>query len=163
MLLAAACVGFAAGALVLTRLLRPRSRDRLLVPAALLSTAALIPCLLAPPLPVVLCLLMLAGAGAAFSAPLNAIFVRRVAAGFRARAMGVAASGLLAAQGIGFLLAGSTVQSGLGPTTVVGLCGVVGTPVVLLAGLAWRRAPAGGEEDGSADGADRVASAPAGT
>jgi Na+/melibiose symporter-like transporter len=141
LLLAAPCVGCTVGALVLTRLVRPRVRDRLLVPAAVVACSALLPVVLAPPLPVVLCLLAASGSGAAFAVPLNAIFVRRVAPELRARAMAVAISGLMAAQGLGFVLAGAAVQAGLAPPAVVGLCGAVGAPLVLVTGLTWRRSP----------------------
>ncbi|MBL7253121.1 MFS transporter [Paractinoplanes lichenicola] len=140
LLLAAPCVGFLAGALVLTRVLSPETRDRMIVPAALLSTAALIPALFAPGLVIVLILLAAAGAGASFGAPLNAVFVRRVAPEFRGRAMGVAASGLLVVQGLGFLVAGAVVEAGLAPAVVIGASGVLGTIAVALISVSWRRA-----------------------
>ncbi|MGK5683581.1 MFS transporter [Actinoplanes sp. URMC 104] len=140
LLLAAPSVGFLLGALALTRLLTPGTRDRLLRPAAVLSTVALVPALLAPGLPVVLVLLAVAGAGASFVVPLNALFVRRVAPEFRGRAMGVASSGLLVCQGLGFLAAGGAVQAGLAPSTVVGLSGLLGAAAVLATGLGQRSA-----------------------
>lgn len=140
LLLAAPCVGFLVGALVLTRVVSPATRDRLVVPAAVLSTAALIPALVLPGLPVALVLLAGAGAGASFGAPLNAVFVRRVAPEFRGRAMGVATSGLLVFQGVGFLLAGAAVEAGLSPQVVVGSSGVLGTVAVVVTAASWRRA-----------------------
>ncbi|MBL7253197.1 MFS transporter [Paractinoplanes lichenicola] len=131
LLLAAPSLGFLLGAIALTRVLAAGTRDRLLRPAALLSTVALAPALLGPSLPVLLFLLVLAGAGASFIVPLNAVFVRRVAPEFRGRAMGVAASGLLVCQGLGFLVAGGAVQAGLTPATVVGLSGLLGAAAVL--------------------------------
>ncbi|GIM89945.1 MFS transporter [Paractinoplanes toevensis] len=138
LLLAAPSVGFLLGALALTRVLTPGTRDRLLRPAAVLSTAALVPVLAHPRLPVVLVLLAVAGAGASFVVPLNAIFVRRVAPEFRGRAMGVAVSGLLVGQGLGFLAVGAAVQAGLAPATVVGLSGLLGTAAVLTTRFAHR-------------------------
>jgi MFS family permease len=140
LLLAASAAGFAPGAVVFTRLLSPRWRDRLLSPAAVFSVAILTPLVLAPSLAVAGGLLVAMGIGAAFSAPLNAIFVRRVAPAYRGRAMGVASSGLLAAQGIGFLVAGAAVDAGLAPTTVAGLSGAAGAVVVLAIAGYWRRA-----------------------
>src|SRR5205823_238710 len=67
MVLAAGPLGLAAGALVLTRVLGPRSRMRLLIPFALLSVAALIPVLAVNALPAVLLLLVVAGFGSAFA------------------------------------------------------------------------------------------------
>ncbi|MCO8273647.1 MFS transporter [Actinoplanes sp. TRM 88003] len=131
LLLAAPSAGFMVGAILLTRVVTPERRDRLLRPAAVLSTLALVPALAGPGLTVLLVLLVLAGAGASFLVPLNAVFVRRVAPEFRGRAMGVAASGLLVVQGLGFLAAGAAVQAGLSPSTVVGLSGLLGTAAVL--------------------------------
>jgi MFS family permease len=142
LLLAAPCVGFLLGALVLTRLVAPETRDRLLAPAAVLSTLALVPALVLHSWAAVLVLFCAAGAGAAFGAPLNAIFVRRVAPEFRGRAMGVASSALLGCQGLGFLASGAAVQAGLSPATVVGLSGAVGTAAVLALAALWRRAVA---------------------
>jgi MFS family permease len=112
------------------------------VPAAVISTTVLIPALLNPGLPTMLVLFTLAGAGASFAAPLNAIFVRKVGPEYRGRAMGVAASALLGAQGIGFLVAGGVVQGGLAPSTVTRLSGAIGTASVLGLSVAWRRAVA---------------------
>jgi predicted MFS family arabinose efflux permease len=138
LLLAAPALGFVAGALLLTRLVAPARRDRLLVPFAVLSTAALVPMWWSPDLPAALVLLTVAGAGAAFAAPLNAVFVRRVDPGYRGRAMGVAQSALLAGQGLAFLAAGAAVQAGLAPATVIALAGTAGTVVVLAGSAAWR-------------------------
>jgi predicted MFS family arabinose efflux permease len=139
-LLAASAAGFVPGAIVFTRLLSPRWRDRLLSPAAVFSAAILAPMILAPDLAIAGCLLVAMGIGAAFSAPLNAIFVRRVAPAYRGRAMGVATSGLLAAQGIGYLAAGAAVDAGLAPTTVAGLSGSTGAAIVFAIAGYWRRA-----------------------
>jgi predicted MFS family arabinose efflux permease len=140
LLLAAPSAGFLLGAILLTRVLSSGTRDRVLRPAAVLSTVALAPALLDPGLPVALLLLAVAGLGASFIVPLNAIFVRRVAPEFRGRAMGVAASGLLVVQGLAFLAAGGAVQAGLSPSTVAGLSGLLGTAAVLVTRIA--RVPA---------------------
>jgi len=146
--LALPCLGYMVGALVLTRVLRAEVRDRLLVPMAVLSTAALVPALLSPPLPVVLALFTTMGLGAAFAAPLNAVFARRVAPGYRARAMGVAISGLLAVQGLGFLITGALLDAGLRAPIVTGLSGLLGTATIVALGLSWRRpAPAPEQEN----------------
>jgi MFS family permease len=119
-----------------------------------LSTAALVPAFAAPHLWAVLGLLAVAGAGASFGAPLNAVFVRRVAPEYRGRAMGVASSGLLAVQGIGFLAAGSLVEAGLSPSAVVGLSGILGTGAVAGSAVYWRKAgPARGGPEGRRRGA----------
>jgi hypothetical protein len=66
--------------------------------------------------------------------------LRRVAPAYRGRAMGVASSGLLAAQGIGFLAAGAAVDAGPAPATVAGLSGSAGAVVVFAIARYWRRA-----------------------
>jgi Na+/melibiose symporter-like transporter len=148
LLLAAPTVGFIAGALVLTRVVTAARRDRLLVPFAVLSTAALVPMWWSPGLRPVLVFLAIAGLGSAFAAPLNAVFVNRVAAGYRGRAMGVASSALLAGQGLAFLAAGAAVQAGVSPAAVIALAGTAGTVVVLAASAYWRgRRPAPATSD----------------
>lgn len=139
LMLAAAPVGHVLGAVVLTRFLSPATRDRLLVPMAVLGTAVLAPAVLGPPLLVVLILLGLAGLGTSFSVPLNAIFVQRIGAGYRARAMGVAVAGIMSAQGVGFLLAGALIEAGLPAALITGGFGLAGTAAVAAAAAAWRR------------------------
>jgi predicted MFS family arabinose efflux permease len=139
LMLTAPCLGYVVGAWLLTRVLAPSVRDALLGPAAVLSTAALVPALFSPPLPLLLALLAIMGMGAAFAAPLNAIFSRRVEPAFRGRAMGVAISGLQAVQGFAFLVAGQLVDLGMRPSTVTGLFGVAGTVLVLRVDAVWRR------------------------
>jgi predicted MFS family arabinose efflux permease len=140
LLLAASGLGFAVGATLLTRVVPPRSRDRLLPWAAVGSAMVLAPIVLAPGLAVAVGLLVALGAGASFAAPLNAVFVRRVAPAYRGRSMGVATSGLLAVQGLGFLAAGAAVDAGFAPSTVVGFSGIAGTAAVLASVAYWRRA-----------------------
>jgi predicted MFS family arabinose efflux permease len=140
LMLAAPCLGYVVGAWLLTRVLHPTVRDRLLVPAAVLSTLALTPALLEPPPAILLAMFAIMGIGAAFAAPLNAIFARRVKPAYRGRAMGVAISGLDASQGLSFLAAGAIVDLGLHPWTVTSIFGMAGTAVVVVTGTAWRRA-----------------------
>jgi predicted MFS family arabinose efflux permease len=139
LLLAASGVGFAAGAALLTRVVPPQPRDRLLPWAAAGSVMVLAPIAFAPGLAVAVGLLVAMGAGASFAAPLNAVFVRRVAPAYRGRSMGVATSGLLAVQGLGFLAAGAAVDAGFAPSTVVGSSGIAGTAAVLASVAYFRR------------------------
>jgi predicted MFS family arabinose efflux permease len=139
LLLAASGAGYVIGALLLTRILPPRPRSRLLPYAAVVSVAVLAPFVFSPNVTVAACLLVAMGAGASFAAPLNAMFVRRVAPAYRGRAMGVATSGLLAAQGVGFLVAGAAVDARFAPSTVVGLSGIAGTAIVLASAAYWRQ------------------------
>jgi predicted MFS family arabinose efflux permease len=139
LLLAASGVGFVVGALLLTRILPPRPRNKLLPYAAVLSVAVLAPFVFSPNVTAATCLLVAMGAGASFAAPLNAVFVRRVAPAYRGRAMGVATSGLLAVQGAGFLAAGAAVDARFAPSTVVGFSGIAGTAIVLASAAYWRQ------------------------
>jgi MFS family permease len=135
LMLAAPAVGMTVGGLLFTRILGPTGRDRMLFPAAIMSTGTLLIAFVDPPLLGLLALLVTAGFGAAFTVPLNSVFVRRVVPAYRGRAMGVAIAGLMAAQGLGFLLAGTAVQAGIEPPTVIVLCGAAGTVAVLLTRL----------------------------
>jgi MFS family permease len=138
MILAAGPLGITVGAFLLTRVLAPAVRMRLLIPFALLSVLALVPALMVRTLPGVLLLLFLAGLGSAFNAPLNALFVRAVPAEYRGRAFGVAMSGVQAIQGVAMLAAG-LVAGVLGAGRTVGWCGIIGTVAVTI--IAWKLWP----------------------
>jgi predicted MFS family arabinose efflux permease len=140
-LLAAAPLGGALGAVVLTRLCGPIRRQQLILPLAALSCAALVPIVLMPPLWVVLTLLAVAGFANAYCVPLNPLFGRAVPNEYRARAFGVAIGGLCAAQGLGMLGAGMLAEI-LAPTTVIAVCGAAGTLAVAAVALTWPRTAA---------------------
>ncbi|MEU8262009.1 MFS transporter [Micromonospora sp. NPDC048999] len=146
LLLAAAPLGTATGAVLLTRFCPPRTRPRLILPLAVLSAAILTVVALAPPLWTVLGLLMVAGAGSAFGVPLNALFGRAVPAEFRGRAFGVAITGLSGLQGLAMILAGLAAER-WAATTVIGTSGVLGAMGVLALAPLWphrRSRPAAG-------------------
>lgn len=141
-MLAAPAVGHVVGTVLLTRIITPKLRDRLLVPHAVLACAVLMVAFFSPPFPVVLVMLCISGFGSSFASPLNAMFVRRVSDDYRGRANGVAIAGITAGQGLGFLLAGA-LGSVLGNLALtVGICGLAGTVASLAAGIAWRRSAA---------------------
>jgi hypothetical protein len=54
----------------------------------------------------------------------------------RARAFGLAQSGLLAAQGLGILIGGAAAQA-IGPQLVVALSGLLGLTSAMLLALGW--------------------------
>jgi MFS family permease len=141
LLLAAAPLGGAFGAVVLTRLCGPARRRQLILPLAALSCAALAPIAASPPLWAVLALLTLAGFANAYCVPLNPLFGRAVPNAYRARAFGVAIGGLCAVQGLGMLAAGALAEVAA-PTTVIGLCGALGTAAVAAIALSWPRTQA---------------------
>jgi MFS family permease len=139
LLLAAAPLGGALGAVFLTRLCAPARRQRLIVPLAVASCAVLVPIAFHPPLWIVLALLTVAGFCNAYCVPLNPLFGRAVPNEYRARAFGVAISGLCAAQGLGMLGAGLLAEH-FTPTAVVAACGILGTlAVAAVAWLCWPR------------------------
>jgi len=107
LLLAAEPAGAVVGALLLTRLVPPAGRIRLLVPLAALTSAPLLGYAVHPPLPVVLGILVLSGLGSAYQLVANAAFMQAVPAGSRGQAFGLAAAGLVAGQGLGLAAAGA--------------------------------------------------------
>jgi predicted MFS family arabinose efflux permease len=138
LLLAAAPLGGAIGAVVLTRLTGPARRASLILPLALVSCAALIPIAFAPPLWIVLALLAVAGFGNAYCVPLNPMFGRAIPNSYRARAFGVAMGGLCALQGLAMAAAGLLAER-LSPTTVTAACGIAGTLAVGALAARWPR------------------------
>jgi MFS family permease len=138
LLLAAMPLGVAVGGVVLTRGCPPALRNRLMVPLAIASGVALVPIAAHPPLPVLLALLVASGLAGAFSIPLNAIFGRAVPAAFRARAFGVAMSGVCAVQGLAMIGAGAATEL-WAPSTVVGGAGVLATLSVAAVAARWPR------------------------
>jgi hypothetical protein len=140
LLLAAMPAGVAVGGVLLTRFCPPALRQRIMLPLALASCAVLLPVAAKPPLPVVLVLFFVSGLAGAFSIPLNALFGRAVPAAYRARAFGVAMSGLCAVQGLAMFAAGASAEW-LRPTLVVGGAALVGTIAVGLVVASWPRVP----------------------
>jgi MFS family permease len=138
LLLAAAPMGETVGIFVLSRLLPPPIRMRLILPMAVLSTAALIPIFAITALPAVLVLLVIAGFGGGFSAPLNALFGRAVPAAYRGRAFGLAGAGVSLSYGITMLTAGALADiPALPERAIIGGSGLVGTVIVLALARTW--------------------------
>jgi MFS family permease len=76
----------------------------------MLSCAPLIVSAAHPPLEVVLAAWMLSGIGGAYQITAAAAFVQSLPGSGRARAFGLAQSGLLAAQGLGILIGGAAAR-----------------------------------------------------
>jgi MFS family permease len=145
-LLAANPLGVTIGGLLVTRLVGPERRERL-IPGLLLASLLLLALagLAAETLPagrvvlgLVVALLFLSGLASCWFIPLNVLFVAAVPASFRGRAFGVAVSGLFAVQGLGVLGAGALAEA-LTPGAVVTSAGVLGLIGVLPALLALTR------------------------
>ena len=137
-LMAAMPAGTVIGGFVIGRLLRPSDRMRPMGWLAMLSCAPLIFSLAHPPLPVLVLLWVLAGAGGAYQLVAAAAFVTALPAVRRVRAFAVAQSGLLAAQGLGILTGGALAQR-IGPTGAVALAGLLGLLAAAVLATDWTR------------------------
>jgi MFS family permease len=136
--MAAMPAGTVIGAFALGRLVTPPARLRLMGWMAMLSCAPLVVSAAHPPLWAVLVLWTLSGIGGAFQIAAAAAFVQSVPDSGRARAFGLAQSGLLAAQGLGILIGGAAAQA-IGPQPVVALSGLLGLASATLLALGWTR------------------------
>ncbi len=156
-LLAATPCGTCIGVVLYVRLTPPARRRRLIRPMALLSCVALVPLGAGLPPLSVLALLALAGYGAAYVVVLNTLFVQMVPASHRARAFGVAASGIMASQGAATVAAVALADVLGDPAMVVSLCGLAGAVAMLPTLLRWpgavRAAPPAPSRPGLPDAA----------
>lgn len=142
LLMAADPLGSVLGAWLFVRFVPPDRRARLI---GVLAVAAGLPLLftaLVPPVPVALLLWGASGmASTAYVMQAQASFVRATPAAIRGRAIGVAASGIVAGQGVA-VLAGGVLADLTTPSTAVALCAAAGVVVALGGALAWRSASA---------------------
>lgn len=107
LLLAAIPAGSVVGAIVFTRWVPQRTRERWMLPLAVAAGVPLMVSALAPSVAAITVLWALSGAAvAAALIQAQAGFVRRTPAEARGRATGLAAAGLIGAQGLGLLTAG---------------------------------------------------------
>jgi len=136
LLMAAMPSGAVIGAYLYGKLCRPSTRIRIMGWMAMLSCAPLIASAWNPPLSVILPMWALAGAGGAYQLAAAAAFVQALTPETRARAFGLAQSGLYAVQGIG-ILAGGAVAEAIGPTLAVGLAGLTGLTAATMLAMAW--------------------------
>lgn len=142
LLMAAMPVGLVIGAAAFGRLIAPANRLRMMGPLAVLSCAPLLGSAFSPPLPGVVVLWTLAGVGGSYQIAAAAAFVQHLTPDGRARAFGLAQSGLLAVQGLG-IIAGGAVADAVGPPLAVGLAGAAGTVVAAVLAVSWARTRAG--------------------
>jgi len=137
LLMAAMPVGTVIGAFTFGRLVPPSGRLRMMGWLAMASCAPLIGSAFNPPLWAVLVLWALAGAGGAYQLAAAAAFVQALAPEGRARAFGLAQSGLLAVQGLG-ILAGGAVADVVGAPVAVGLAGLLGLCAAAILAMGWK-------------------------
>jgi MFS family permease len=138
LLMAAMPFGLVLGVAVMGRLARPDERLRLIGWLAMLSCAPLTASVLNPPLWALLPLWALAGFGAAYQLAVARVFLRALPAAGRARAFCTAQSGLLAAQGLGIVLAGVAAVR-LSPQSVVMIAGLLGMTGAAALASDWAR------------------------
>ncbi|HEY2576237.1 MAG TPA: MFS transporter [Streptosporangiaceae bacterium] len=136
LLMAAMPVGTVIGAFTFSRLLSPSTRMWQMGWMAMLSCAPLIGSAAHPPLWLVLTLWVVSGLGGAYQLAAAVAFVQSVPDFGRARAFGLAQSGLLAAQGVGILVGGAAAQA-IGPQLVVALSGLLGLTAAALLSMGW--------------------------
>jgi MFS family permease len=130
LIMAAVAAGSVVGGLALGRLVPPPMRGRLMYPMALLGTAPLLLIGLHPGLGLSLALFALAGVLSSYQIVANANFARYLPDGARARAFGVAMTGMYSGQALAILAAGAAAQV-LSPQLVIALSGVLGALGVL--------------------------------
>jgi MFS family permease len=100
-------LGVVLGGLVITRILRPSVRRRLIPVFAVLAPLSLVPALADPGIVGVVAMVAISGLLMAGMTPtLNGVFVQILRHGYRARAFGVMNSGMQVVQGIAVALAG---------------------------------------------------------
>lgn len=136
LLMAAMPAGMIAGVFLTGRIAGPATRIRTIGWLAMLSCAPLILSLLHPPLWAVLVLWAVAGAGGSYHLAAAAAFVQALPAKHRARAFGIAQSGLLAVQGLAILGAGAAAQR-IGPQAVVAISGLAGMTAAAALASVW--------------------------
>jgi MFS family permease len=136
LLMAAVPVGMVIGAFLLGRFAAPSARIRMMGWLAILSCAPLIGSAWSPPLWAVLALWTLAGAGGAYQLAAAGAFVQALRPATRARAFGVAQSGLYAVQGLGILAGGAAAQA-IGAPLAVGLAGLLGLTAATMLAMNW--------------------------
>lgn len=137
--LAAEAAGAAVGGLLLGRLVPPDVRPRLLGPLTALTGVPLVGMAVTPPAGLSAALLVASGLFASYQVVANALFVRAVPDELRGQAVGIAASGLFAAQGLGIFASGLLAEA-VGPGASVAAFGAAGLLASIPAGVAWRRA-----------------------
>ncbi len=147
LLMCALPVGTVAGELFAGARLAPVARERVALPLLCLTLLPYLGFALRPGLAVSLLLLLLSGAGSAYTLGLDQWFVRAVPQELRGRAMTVLSAGLMTVQGVGMALAGVSAQVA-GVRTAVAGAGAAG--VLCCCGLA-----VAARATESRDGADR--------
>ncbi|UXY30006.1 MFS transporter [Streptomyces sp. HUAS TT20] len=144
LLMCALPVGTVAGEVFVGSRLRPVTRERIALPLVCLTLLPYLGYALHPGLPAALLLLLLSGAGSAYTLGLDQWFVRDVPQELRGRAMTVLSAGLMTIQGVGMALAGAAAEA-VGVTATVAGVGVLGTVACCVLAVVVRRTEAPGD------------------
>lgn len=138
--MAADPLGSVVGAWLFLRFVPEEARVRLIGVLACCAGLPLILCALRPGLPVTLLLWALSGlASTGYLLQAPASFVRATPDADRGRAIGFAASGVIAAQGVAIFLGGLFAER-WDPVATVAVAGAVGAGLALGGAVTWERA-----------------------
>ncbi|WP_026119335.1 MFS transporter [Nocardiopsis ganjiahuensis] len=137
-IMAGQSIGALVGGFVLTRLIPPPTRVRLLGPLAILTCVPLLLWVLQMPLWMMIGALALCGAAGSYQFVANAAFVLCVPKEGRGLAFGLVASGLQAAQGLGILLSSYFVEI-TGTSTVIAGAGLLALLSAIALSVPWAR------------------------
>jgi MFS family permease len=140
LLMAADPLGSVLGAWLFVRFVPFEWRMRLVGVLAVAAGLPLLPFALGPGVPVAVGLLALSGmASAAYLLQTQAGFVRATPDGSRGRAIGIAASGVVAGQGVA-VLAGGLLADAWGAPAAIAVSGAAGAVLALGGAVLWHRA-----------------------
>lgn len=137
-IMAGQSIGALVGGFVLTRLIPPPTRTRLLGPLAILTCVPLLLWVFQMPLWMMIAALTLCGAAGSYQFVANAAFVLCVPKEGRGLAFGLVASGLQAAQGIGILLSSYFVEL-TSTSTVIAAAGLLALLSAICLSVPWAR------------------------
>lgn len=161
LLMCAMAVGTIAGELLAGTLLSPASRARIALPLAALTLLPLVAYAAGLGLVMSLLVLVVTGAGSAYTLGVDRWFVEAVPQELRGRAMTLQTAGLMTLQGLGMALAGAVAELFSVRAAVTG-AGLLGTVCCVLLALDVHRTraltkgvPAPGPATEGRDGADR--------
>jgi MFS family permease len=142
LLMAADPIGSVLGAWLFVRFVPVEVRERLVGWLAAAAGLPLVLCLFRPSVPLTVALWAVSGMFAtAYLLQTQATFVRSTPDTGRGRAIGVAASGIIAAQGAAVLVGGLAADL-WDPTTAVAVAGAIGMALSIVGAAAWWRATA---------------------
>jgi Major Facilitator Superfamily len=137
LLIAGAEVGAAVGMPLFTKRIGPLTRLKWMGPMAVCTGGVLLLTVFRPGLAVSLAIFAVSGTFGMYQIAANTTFVERLPNERRAQALGLANAGLVAGQGLGFLLAGAAAEV-VPPSTVIALGGGLGALAACGLALRWR-------------------------